>query len=154
MIMNREEVRELQDERQSGHEPPRHDQTSFAKLETTTTTRFPGAAPTPIQAEALLWEPLSAQDYLNGAMPESDSEETLDLFQEPEGYFRPEQKPTEAQYESRRGTMTMRLVGHNPLWVGRCPLLAVRHFILTVVVGPSTVARRSDCCRLSRSKQR
>lgn len=47
---------------------------------------------------------------------ESDSE-TLDLFTEPTGYYPPSPKPTTERYILLSGqTLTLRLVGHNPLW--------------------------------------
>lgn len=51
----------------------------------------------------------------------SDSEDGdigTDLFQEPEGYFEPEKEPTFATHKLLVGQeLTVRLVGHNPLWV-------------------------------------
>ncbi|KZF23632.1 nicotinamide N-methyltransferas-like protein Nnt1 [Xylona heveae TC161] len=39
------------------------------------------------------------------------------LFEEPEGYFQAEKPPTSATHELLSGeTVTVRLVGHNPLW--------------------------------------
>lgn len=43
-----------------------------------------------------------------------------DLFQEPEGYFKPEEEPTFVKHQMLNGNeLQLRLVGHNPLWVGR-----------------------------------
>lgn len=51
----------------------------------------------------------------------SDSEDGLDLFQEPEGYFEPEKEPTFVSHKLLDGReLNLRLVGHNPLWVGDC----------------------------------
>lgn len=51
----------------------------------------------------------------------SDSEDGLDLFQEPEGYFEPEKQPTFVSHKLLDGReLNLRLVGHNPLWVGGC----------------------------------
>ena len=47
-----------------------------------------------------------------------DTDEGLDIFVEPEGYFEPEKAPTYEEYQLRDGrTLNLRLVGHNPLWV-------------------------------------
>ena len=46
----------------------------------------------------------------------SDSDDALGpltLFQEPEGFYPAEKPATFAQHK----TLTLRLVGHNPLWV-------------------------------------
>ncbi|KAF2451798.1 hypothetical protein P171DRAFT_11932 [Karstenula rhodostoma CBS 690.94] len=41
----------------------------------------------------------------------------LDLFQEPEGFYEPEKKPTFASHTLLSGKeLNIRLVGHNPLW--------------------------------------
>ena len=51
----------------------------------------------------------------------SDEEEHLDLFKEPEGYYEPEKQHTFVIYKAHNGqTLNLRLVGHNPHWVGRC----------------------------------
>ncbi|KAK4506701.1 hypothetical protein PRZ48_000434 [Zasmidium cellare] len=48
---------------------------------------------------------------------DSDNEETIDLFQEPEGYFEKEKEPTQVQHRTSDGqTLTLHLVGQNPLW--------------------------------------
>ncbi|RMZ31149.1 hypothetical protein D0859_04742 [Hortaea werneckii] len=40
-----------------------------------------------------------------------------DLFQEPEGYFKPEEEPTFVKHQMLNGNeLHLRLVGHNPLW--------------------------------------
>ncbi|KAG9237241.1 hypothetical protein BJ875DRAFT_370308 [Amylocarpus encephaloides] len=47
---------------------------------------------------------------------ESDSE-ALDIFADPEGYYPPSPKPTTETYTMLSGqVLTLRLVGHNPLW--------------------------------------
>lgn len=57
---------------------------------------------------------------------DSDSEEAIDLFQEPEGYFQKEKEPTEVQHRTLDGQiLTLHLVGQNPLWVG-----ASRYFLI------------------------
>lgn len=51
----------------------------------------------------------------------SDSDDALEassIFQEPEDFYPPESPPTFAQHTLLSGqTITLRLVGHNPLWV-------------------------------------
>lgn len=48
----------------------------------------------------------------------SDDEGGLDLFQEPVDYFEPEKEATFATHQLLSGKeFTVRLVGHNPLWV-------------------------------------
>lgn len=49
----------------------------------------------------------------------SDAEdEGLDLFQEPADYYQPEKQATFASHKLLSGKdLTVRLVGHNPLWV-------------------------------------
>jgi len=48
----------------------------------------------------------------------SDDEGGLDLFQEPADYFEPEKEATFATHRLLSGKeFTVRLVGHNPLWV-------------------------------------
>ena len=54
-------------------------------------------------------------------MPDSPSSDdglgASALFQEPADYWRPEAQPTAVQYTLRSGQqLTLRLVGHNPLW--------------------------------------
>ncbi|MCJ1420175.1 nicotinamide n-methyltransferase [Xylographa parallela] len=54
------------------------------------------------------------------ASPESEDAEVFAdtaLFQEPHGYFRPEQPPSFAEHTLLSGEkLRLRLVGHNPLW--------------------------------------
>ena len=48
---------------------------------------------------------------------DSQESETLDLFAEPEGYYPSSPKPTSEEYTLSSGkTLTLHLVGHNPLW--------------------------------------
>lgn len=48
----------------------------------------------------------------------SDDEETLGIFEEPAGYFKPEKPSTYQDYELKDGRiLQLRLVGHSPLWV-------------------------------------
>jgi hypothetical protein len=51
---------------------------------------------------------------------ESDDEEHgLGMFKEPEDFYQPEKQPTRIQYNMLDGReISLRLVGHNPLWVG------------------------------------
>lgn len=49
---------------------------------------------------------------------DADDEPSLDLFQEPEGYYPPPKQPTFVQHRMLDGKeLQLRLVGHNPLWV-------------------------------------
>lgn len=49
----------------------------------------------------------------------SDDEDGMNMFDEPDGYFKAEAKPTAATHRLRDGReITLHLVGHNPLWVG------------------------------------
>lgn len=50
----------------------------------------------------------------------SDEEENLDLFNEPAGYYEPEKEHTFVEHTTLNGqSLSLRLVGHNPLWVGQ-----------------------------------
>lgn len=50
---------------------------------------------------------------------ESEGLDVDDLFREPEGYYQAEKAATFLQYELPSGyQFKLRLVGHNPLWVG------------------------------------
>jgi hypothetical protein len=55
----------------------------------------------------------------------SDDDSSIDggnLFQEPTGYYKPEQEPTSTTFALKDGrTVSLRLVGHSPLWV-RIPI--------------------------------
>lgn len=47
----------------------------------------------------------------------SDSEDGIDMFKEPEGFYEPEKEPTFEQHRMLDGQLlTLRLVGSNPLW--------------------------------------
>ena len=49
----------------------------------------------------------------------SDEDDHVNLFKEPEGYYEPEKQHTFVTYTTLNGqTLSLRLVGHNPLWVG------------------------------------
>jgi nicotinamide N-methyltransferase len=53
-------------------------------------------------------------------MSSEGEEEGLDLFQEPTDFYQPEKQATFASHELLSGQkLTVRLVGHNPLWVSR-----------------------------------
>lgn len=48
-----------------------------------------------------------------------DDDGTVGLFNEPEGFYQAEKPPTIAKHRLLSGQeLTLRLVGHNPLWVG------------------------------------
>ena len=50
----------------------------------------------------------------------SDSEDGVDIFQEPDDFYEPEKQPTFVDHHLIDGRqMRLRLVGHNPLWVGK-----------------------------------
>lgn len=52
-------------------------------------------------------------------MAESDDDDGLNLFDEPQGFYQPDKEPTTATHRLLTGqVITLRLVGHNPLWVG------------------------------------
>jgi EEF1A N-terminal glycine/lysine methyltransferase len=49
------------------------------------------------------------------------------LFNEPDDYYPPEKPATFVEHTVQSGQkLRLRLVGHDPLWVGSDPLLAVR----------------------------
>jgi hypothetical protein len=51
-------------------------------------------------------------------MSSDAEEEGLDLFQEPTDFYEPEKQATFASHQLLSGKeLTVRLVGHNPLWV-------------------------------------
>lgn len=58
---------------------------------------------------------------LSNSMESSDDEDgviSADLFQDPAGFYQPEKSATFTTYTLKTGqTITLRLVGHNPLWV-------------------------------------
>jgi hypothetical protein len=52
------------------------------------------------------------------AMASDDEDGGLDLFQEPADFYEPEKEATFATHQLLSGKeFTVRLVGHNPLWV-------------------------------------
>jgi hypothetical protein len=54
------------------------------------------------------------------AMSSETDEEGMDLFQEPDDFFEPEKQATFASHRLNSGQeLTVRLVGHNPLWVSQ-----------------------------------
>ena len=58
----------------------------------------------------------------------SDEEEPLNLFKEPEDYYEPEKQHTFATYTTLNGqALNLRLVGHNPLWVGTFAFARLLH---------------------------
>ena len=63
----------------------------------------------------------STEHQLAEAEADSDGLEQqlpVDLFHEPEGYFKPEQPHSDVSYTLLSGeVLSLRLVGHNPLWV-------------------------------------
>lgn len=47
-----------------------------------------------------------------------DDVASLDIFQEPEGFYQPEKPATFTTYTLKTGqAIELRLVGHSPLWV-------------------------------------
>jgi nicotinamide N-methyltransferase len=51
-------------------------------------------------------------------MTSEADEEGIDLFQEPDDFYEPEKQPSFASHQLLSGQkVTVRLVGHNPLWV-------------------------------------
>lgn len=49
---------------------------------------------------------------------EDDTSAPLDLFEEPPNFYQPEKLPTFTTYTLQNGQpLTLRLVGHSPLWV-------------------------------------
>jgi hypothetical protein len=50
---------------------------------------------------------------------DNDDLASLDLFQDPEGFYQPEKPATFTTYVMKNGRrLDLRLVGHSPLWVG------------------------------------
>ena len=48
----------------------------------------------------------------------------LNMFEEPEGFYPPEKEPTTAHHQMLNGKeISLRLVGHSPLWVGELNFL-------------------------------
>lgn len=65
----------------------------------------------------------------------SDDEGDLGMFADPEGYYEPEKEPTFAKHEMQDGReLSLRMVGHNPLWVGTLIALASRHRAIKVSI--------------------
>ena len=49
----------------------------------------------------------------------SDGDVAHNLFEEPVGYYEPEKQPRIVSHRTLKGQeLTIRLVGHSPLWVG------------------------------------
>lgn len=48
-----------------------------------------------------------------------DDDGSFNIFKEPEGYLPPEKQPTAVSHTTLSGqVLTLRLIGHSPLWVG------------------------------------
>ena len=57
------------------------------------------------------------------------------MFADPEGYYQPEKEPTFAKHEMQDGReLSLRMVGHNPLWVGTLIALASRRHAIKVSI--------------------
>lgn len=51
-------------------------------------------------------------------MSSEAGDDGLDIFQEPDDFYKPEEQPKFASHRLLSGKdLTVRLVGHNPLWV-------------------------------------
>ena len=75
-----------------------------------------------------------------------DSEDFADsaLFQEPDGYFRPEKPPSFVEHTLLSGEkLYMRLVGHNSLWVR--PACSMINQQLMLRIGPSSMEWSPGC---------
>lgn len=60
----------------------------------------------------------------------SDEENVAGIFEEPEGFYQPEKEPTFVKHRMLNGDeLTLRLVGHNPLWVGGNSIVSVPYCI-------------------------
>lgn len=60
----------------------------------------------------------SISSRISFAMDSEGGDEGLDLFQEPADFYQPEKQATSASHQLLSGKdLTVRLVGHNPLWV-------------------------------------
>jgi hypothetical protein len=58
------------------------------------------------------------------------------MFEEPEGFYEAEKEPTFVEYTLQSGLkLNLRLVGHNPLWVG-FPRPVLASFVWSSTVGP------------------
>jgi hypothetical protein len=68
-------------------------------------------------------------------MSSEAEDEGIDLFQEPADFYEPEKQATFASHQLVSGEeLTVRLVGHNPLWVScslyrSCDFSAYRSFV-------------------------
>ena len=71
-------------------------------------------------AEIIVFAYLVFTRFVYIVMSDTSSEvEELGIFDEPEGYFQPEKEPTCVTHKLLDGReLNLRLVGHNPLWVG------------------------------------
>lgn len=66
---------------------------------------------------------------------DSDSGGELGIFQDPEGYYKPEPEPTFVTHTLLDGReLKLRLVGHNPLWVGGCLYKSIRFLLFCYFV--------------------
>ena len=54
--------------------------------------------------------------------------EALDIFQEPEGFYQADKQPTYVSHRMIDGRdLSLRLIGHSPLWVGHfCQAIRAR----------------------------
>lgn len=70
-------------------------------------------------------------------MSDSDDGINADLFQEPENFFKPPPEPTFATHTLLSGKeLKLRLVGHNPLWVGQRSIPVLCHYSSSDVEAP------------------
>lgn len=54
-----------------------------------------------------------------GTTTNDDEENEIGIFNEPEDFYQPEKESTTVKYEASNGRqISLRLVGHSPLWVG------------------------------------
>ena len=67
----------------------------------------------------------SSTDGCNATMSDdSDNDQGLDMFTEPDGFYEPDKEPTFVTHRMlNEHELTLRLVGHNPLWVGAASCL-------------------------------
>jgi len=86
-------------------------------------------------------------DNISCSISSSESEDSenfgdTSLFQEPDGYFRPEEPPSFAEHTLLSGQrLQMRLVGHNPLWVRPLVRLHIDQQLM-LPIGPPPVEWR------------
>lgn len=81
-----------------------------------------------------------------------DEDETGGLFEEPEGFYQPEKAPAIVIHRTLDGrTLSLRLVGHSPLWVGTAFTVSSSgsSLHLTPKEGPSTLECWAHNSRLS-----